>query len=150
MEIFLGQINKIMAENGLKSGAAFDRKAGLINKAARWFNPDWRGQSVDTDTLLTIAKNFQKSLDWLLFGEEPPLAPAELRSESDDARSLAPKEANLLKGAMVKIEEVLKEDKKKLRPEQMIRLLTRVYNDCAEDRIKPDSIMVKRYLSVLD
>lgn len=69
----------MMNERGLESPADFDREAGLKNKAARWFNKDYRPKSVDTDTLITIAKRFNKSLDWIVFGKEPtgtqPLQP---------------------------------------------------------------------------
>ena len=75
---------------------------------------------------------------------------AEPAAEPYDARPLAPVEAELLHATMVKVEEVIKEEKRQIHPEQKIRLVTRIYNDCAEDRIKPDSIMVKRYLWILN
>jgi hypothetical protein len=149
MEVFLGQVNKIMAERGLKSGAAFDREAGLVNKAARWFNPEWRGRSVDTDTLLTIAKSFAKSLDWLVFGQPPALSLAETAPEIYEARPLVPVEMTLLNEVIGKIEEVMVAEKKDLGPEAKARLITRIYNDCSEDRIRPDFVMAKRYLWLL-
>lgn len=148
MKIFLGQIDKIKAEFGFKKDRDFDRALGLKNKLYRWRKGDVKG--VTLETLLLIREKFKKTLDWLLFGEEPILALAEFTPESYDARPLAPIEADLLNEAMAMVEEVLKEEKQKLQPEQKARLLTRIYNDCAEDRIKPDSIMVKRYLWILN
>jgi hypothetical protein len=137
-----------MREFNIKSGAEFDREAELTNKATRWFNPKYKGKSVDTDTLLSIKRKFNKSLDWLLFGEEPNILPqlAERRGETYEARPLAPLEANLLYEVRKKVEEVLKQERKTLQPEQHIRLLTKVYNDCAEERKQPDTDMISRYL----
>jgi hypothetical protein len=66
----------------------------------------------------------------------------ESATEPYEARPLAPMEADLLNQTLTMVENVLKEQK--------ARMLTRVYNDCAKDRIKPDGIMVKRYLWILD
>ena len=146
MEIFLGQVKKIMAERGLKSGAAFDREAGLVNKAARWFNPDWRGQSVDTDTLLTIAKSFQKSLDWLVFGKEADIVLQEHYGEIYDARLPAPVETVRLAEVLSQIKSVLTMEKKRLTDIQEARLAALIYEHCSSEKIKPDALLVKRYL----
>jgi hypothetical protein len=150
MEIFLGQVRKIMAEHGFKFGAEFDRKAGFKNKAARWFNDDYCGDSVEIDTLLSIAKSFNKSLDWLVFGEEPAQISQEIIPKSDKARPLASKDFELLNDSIEKVEEELNEEKKALTKGQKFRLILRVYNDCVEFQKKPDRDMVKRYLSVMD
>jgi len=149
MEIFIGQIKKIMTEKNLKSGAEFDREAGLENMAARWFNPKWRGKSVDTDTLLTIAKSFNKSLDWLVFGEEPLLAVEETKAVYE-ARPLDQRQDELLHQTLKVIEEVLQQGKRPIRPDQKSRLIGRIFNDCAEDRSTPNPNIVKRYIAMLD
>ena len=74
----------------------------------------------------------------------------ESATEPYEARPMAPMEADLLNQTLTMVEKVLKEQKRQLLPGQKARLLTRVYNDCAEERIKPDGIMVKRYLWILD
>jgi len=149
MEIFLGQVRKIMAEHGFKFGAEFDRMAGFKNKAARWFNDDYCGDSVEIDTLLSIAKSFNKSLDWLVFGEEPATSQESI-PQSDKARSLDSKDFELLHDSASKVEEEMGEEKKNLTSGQKFRLILRVYNDCVEFQKKPDNDMVKRYLSVMD
>jgi len=69
MEKFLGQIKKIRDEFGLDQ-KAFSRK---INKKgdiiSRWKSGE--AKNVKIETLLIIRDKFNKSLDWLLFGEEP-------------------------------------------------------------------------------
>ena len=137
MKTFLEQIDKIKEEFGLKKDRDFDRAMGLTNKLYRWRTD--RDKAVNLETLLLIRKKFHKSIDWLLFGEEP-----------SEVRPMPPMKADLLNQTLTLVEEVLKEQKKSLRLEQKTKLITRVYNDCAEDRIKPDSIMVKRYLWILD
>lgn len=68
MEKFLGQIKKIRDEFGLDQ-KAFSRE---INKKgdiiSRWKSGE--AKNVKIETLLVIRDKFNKSLDWLLFGEE--------------------------------------------------------------------------------
>ncbi|MCL4500228.1 MAG: hypothetical protein M1438_00025, partial [Deltaproteobacteria bacterium] len=69
--------------------------------------------------------------------------------ETYEVRPLAPIEADLFHQVTVLVEQVLKKEKRRLTPEQKARFITRIYNDCAEDRIQPDAVMVKRYLWLL-
>lgn len=143
MHRFLQQIDQIKAEFGLTKDRDFDRALGLKNKLYRWRTGEVHG--VTLETLLLIREKFRKPLDWLLFGEETPRFLAETQA-SYEARSPAPIEASLLNEAWALVEKVLADEKKQLSSEQQLRLITRIYNDCAEDRSRPDQVMVRRYL----
>jgi hypothetical protein len=143
---FLERMEKLMIEVGLKNQQDFNERIGTQRALTRWKT---RESTPSLKSCIAIKQAFGKSLDWIIFGEEPSPGLAEFRPTSYDARPLAPIEAELLNEAMIKVDEVLKEEKKQLRPEQKVRLITRIYNDCAEDRIKPDHVMAKRYLWLL-
>lgn len=147
MKTFLSKIDKIKEEFELKKDRDFDREIGLTNKLYRWRNG--LDKAVNLKTLLLIHDKFQKTLDWLLF-EELPLTMEEFRPEPYESRPLAPTEAALLHKVIFKVDEAIKAQKKRLQPEQKSRLITRVYNDCAEDHMEPDAIIIKRYLWVID
>ena len=99
------------------------------------------------DSLLKIAQYFGVSVEWLMTGKEPL---SENLVPHYEARLLSPVEAELLHQTLKVVEETLKETHQQLLSDQKFRLIIQIYNDCAEDRIKPDSKMVKRYLSVMN
>jgi hypothetical protein len=143
---FLDRMKQLMREKSLKYQGDFNEKIGTQRALTRWKS----GESTPSLTsCVAIKEVFGKSLDWIILGEQSPQFLREQAAEPYEVRPLAPMEAELLNETMAKVEEVLKEEKQKLNPEQKARLLTRVYNDCAEDRIKPDFVMVKRYLWIL-
>ena len=135
-----------MDKKGLKKWIDFEKEIGMRGATTRWR----KGKNLPTpETLLIIKEKFDVLIDWLLTGEEFIPTSDELTAEPYEPRSLNPMEADLLNAVTIKVEEVLKAEKQILQTEQKARLLTRIYNDCAEDRIQPDHTMVKRYLWVL-
>jgi len=143
IDIFLKQVDKIMQEYDLKTPTDFDRMAGLKNMANRWGKIT---KSVDTDTLLTIAKRFNKSLDWLVFGKEADIVLQEHYGEIYDARLPAPVETVRLAEVLSQIKSVLTMEKKRLTDIQEARLAALIYEHCSSEKIKPDALLVKRYL----
>jgi len=154
MDIFLAQIDKIMDEfgfidaKGKRDDNRFDEEMGWQNNLYRWRRPS--AKSVSLITILKISRKFNKSLDWLVWGKEPTNIAAELAAEPYAARPLAPLEADLLHRISGLVEVVLSKQPKPLLPEQKTRLITRIYNDCAEDHSQPDEVMVTRYLWILN
>lgn len=76
MEMFVQQAERIRQEFHLTQ-KEFDKRLGTENLFSRW--KKGRIKKPNLETLLIIRKEFNKSLDWLLFGEEPkslqPLQP---------------------------------------------------------------------------
>jgi phage repressor protein C with HTH and peptisase S24 domain len=81
MDTFIKQLMIIMKENGFQKPANLGEDLGM--NVSRWF-PSKKGaktntKSVELDTIMLIAEKYNKSLDWLLTGEEPkgalPLQP---------------------------------------------------------------------------
>lgn len=72
MQIFINQLWKIMHENGLKTPSHLGDDLGM--NVSRWFPSEKPSktitQSVELDTIMLIAEKYNKSLDWLLTGEE--------------------------------------------------------------------------------
>lgn len=131
-----------MDREGMDYWNKFEAEIGMRGAASRWK----AGEKPTPESLLKIKNAFNISIDWLLTGEESTVALNKFRAEPDEAPPLSSLQANLLNEAIVVIEKLLKEEKILLLPEQKSDLLTRVYNDCAEDRVKPNSKMVERYL----
>jgi hypothetical protein len=150
MDIFLGQIRKIMDEFNIKNYSEFDRRAGLKNKAARWFNEDYRSDSVDTDTLLSIHKAFNKPLDWLVFGEPQPLQGSESRPQPYEERTLSKIDFELAHRIRGRIEDELAKAGKNLPEDLKLKLLIKIYNDCMEKHISMEHIDINDYLWFLD
>lgn len=141
---FILRMVALMKEEGIKDQNEFNEKIGIQRALTRWKT---RETTPSLKSFLAIKKAFNRSLDWIIFGKET-VQP--LQEINPVARSLTREEVQLLNEVMIMVEEVLEEEKKQLRVEQKSRILTRIYNDCAEDQIKPDRVMVKRYLSILD
>jgi transcriptional regulator with XRE-family HTH domain len=140
---FIHRIRAIMEKEGISHWNEFEAEIGMRGACNRWKS----GKDKPTpESLLKIKKRFHVSIDWLLTGEEPPITLQELAPTSYDARPLAPVDIELFNEVSAQVNEVLKEEKKRLEPESRNKLTIRIYNDCAEDRIKPDKVMIKRYL----
>jgi transcriptional regulator with XRE-family HTH domain len=144
---FLERIGKLMREEGLNDQNEFNEKIGIQRAITRWKTGE---TSPGLKSCLAIRNAFGRSLDWIIFGEEPAKTSQEIAPKSDKARPLASKDFELLSDCISKVEEEVNDEKKTLQKAQKFRLIFRVYNDCVEDRIKPDKAMVKRYLSILD
>ena len=144
-EILISQIEKILQEKGINQ-SEFNEAIKVSQAITKWKS----GQTPSAESLLAIKKTFGISIDHLLTGEEP-CAPEIAASPKEiyEARPLAPVEAELLNQILTIIEETLKEEKKALAAELKGRLISRIYNDCAEDRSKPHATMVKRYIWLL-
>jgi transcriptional regulator with XRE-family HTH domain len=145
-EIFSAELAGILEKYKI-SQDEFNKEINVQQAVTRWKSGE---TTPSADSLLAIKKAFGVSIDQLLTGQTESQGLQEFIPVSYDARPLAPIEADLLNEAMIMVEEILKKEKRQLQPEQKAKLLTRIYNDCAEDRIKPDSIMVKRYLWLLE
>jgi transcriptional regulator with XRE-family HTH domain len=146
-EIFAAELLKILKKRGI-SQDEFNKAVEVHSAVTRWKSGD---TTPSAESLLAIKQVFGISIDQLLTGEELPMILREFAPEPYEARPLALIETELLNEAMAKMEEVLKAEKQKIRSEDKAMILTQVYNDCAEERIKPDAIMVKRYLwKILD
>lgn len=144
---FMLRIRSLMAREGIDHWNEFEAEIGMRGAASRW--KSGRDKPMP-ESLLKIKKRFNVSIDWLLTGEETSAIFKEFTPESYDARPLAPLEADLLIKIKTLLDQETKSQTKHLRPDQEMRLVTRIYNDCAEDRVKPDAIMVKRYLWIID
>jgi len=148
MNIFLGQVHKIMKEFGIKTPAEFDREAGLKNKVARWFNEKYCPHSVDTDTLLSICKAFGKSLDWLVFGKEPMIAAAEFIPEKYTPEFPKEIDAEILSKIDLNAETYIREARLKISPQRKKKWLELLFEYWFTERLEPDKSIFKKYLDL--
>lgn len=136
-----------MREKNLKFQRDFNEKIGTQRALTRWKS----GESTPGLTsCVAIKESFDKSLDWIILGEEMESPRAEKRPQYQ-SRPMAHIDADLLNASLATVDAVLKAEKQQLRSEDKMALLAQVYNDCAEEGIEPDTIMVKHYLwKILD
>jgi hypothetical protein len=147
METFLRQIKKIKEEFNLKTDKAFEAEIGKSNKLNTWGKTVY---GVDLDTLLTISKRFNKSLDWLLFNKESSSTLQEFTSEPYEARPLEALETILLFDVLNALEALITEKRQKLTLRQYARLASLVYDHCRREREKPSTHLVEKYLLLTD
>lgn len=147
MAKFLARMRTLMEDRGLKTQEEFNAAIGTQRALTRWK----MGESTPgVASLVAIKKVFGKSLDWIILGEEPSYRLIEAGRDDYDTRPAPPADPVLLGQVLEIADLVLKTHKLKLTPGQRGRLVAKVYDQCATDRIKPDDIMVKRYLLLID
>ena len=143
MAEFCLRLLALIQEKGLKNPAAFEAAIGMKNAFYRWKTLQ---DKPTPDTLIKIANYFGVSVEYLITGKEAgnrDIAP------QDAARPLGPLEIDMLNESLNLVENVLQEQKMVLNPEQKHRLAIQIYNYCAEDKVRPDEKMVRRYLSII-
>ena len=148
MQIFVRQIEKIMEEFGLKKPIDFDRRAGLQNKTARWLNEKFQPQSVEIDTLLSIRKAFNKSLDWLLFAIEPSISMQEHRPEGYEARIPAEIDTRILAEIAQDAQTYLLNTRLKISASRQLKWVALLFEYWFTERSKPDKLILKKYLDM--
>jgi hypothetical protein len=142
METFLRQISRLMADHNLKS-KEFEENIGM--KIGRWGK---NAKSVDLDTVMYIAQQFNKSMDWLIYGKE--IFTVQEHQESYEARLPALMDFELIAEVCAAVDDVLLDKKIKMAFLKKGRLISLVYGECKREMKKPTTHMVERYLLLAD
>lgn len=99
-----------------------------------------------SDVLNKIALVGNKPLEWLLRGDQPSIPKFSEHSQYIYDQRGAPLDVALLSEILTEIKKLIA-DKRLLLPAQREALLvTLVYDHCQEDKVKPDRILVERFL----
>jgi transcriptional regulator with XRE-family HTH domain len=143
-DILISQLDKIIRDRGLNQ-TEFNEKIGVAQAITKWKS----GQTPSAESLIAIKKIFGVSIDQLLTGEEPHSILQEFSPESYDSRTPGPLDGALIAEVLEEIREVVKKYKIKLTKEQSGGLVKKIYDECADNKLKPDENMVKNYLCLI-
>ncbi len=145
-EIFGAELAKILAARQI-SQDEFNKELNVQQAVTRWKNGE---TTPSADSLLAIKRTFGVSIDQLLTGQTEAPGLQEFVPEPYEARPPMPTNATLMGEILGLVKRVIKEEKQRLTDDQEGRLVARIYDQCAEEKNKPDIIMIKRYLLLTD
>jgi transcriptional regulator with XRE-family HTH domain len=99
------------------------------------------------DILKKIVSIGNKSIEWLLRGDQPcaPQFP-EPAPEVYGERPGPPLDVALLAEILKEIKKFMAEKDEKLSPQREARLVALIYSHCQEGNVKPDRILVEKFL----
>jgi len=100
-----------------------------------------------SDILRKIASVGNKPIGWLLRGDQPS-APQLLghTPEICGAGPGPPLDAALLADILTEIQKLIADKPLELSPQRQARLVALVYDHCQSDKVKPDRMLVERFL----
>jgi transcriptional regulator with XRE-family HTH domain len=100
-----------------------------------------------SDILRKIASAGNKPIEWLLRGDQPSaLQVLGQTPEICGAVSGPPLDAALLAEIITEIQNLIADKRLELSPQREARLVALVYDHCQEDKVKPDRMLVERFL----
>jgi transcriptional regulator with XRE-family HTH domain len=102
------------------------------------------------DILNKIADYGEVAVEWILRGDEAAPHLLEHAPETYHIHCLEPLEAHLLHQVLAEMEEYLKAKSLHLNLPQRARLITLIYNHCAQEFDQPCLLLVEKYLLLLD
>lgn len=130
-----------MIQEGLEDQQEFNKKIGIQRAITRW-------KTIETTpglkSCLAIKRAFGRSLDWIIFGEEPARQVEEAVRKFYDVRPLPGHNEPLLIQVVATIEETILRLKLKTSPMHKGRLVSTIYDICQKDKIRPDSHLVEK------
>jgi transcriptional regulator with XRE-family HTH domain len=99
-----------------------------------------------SDILKKIASVGNKSIEWLLRGDQPS-APHHIEHvDTNRLRPGPPLDVALLSEILAEIKKFMAEKHVKLSPQREARWVALVYDHCQEDKVKPNRMLVERFL----
>jgi hypothetical protein len=143
METFLGQLDKIMEENRLvpgKDDREFDRLLGFDNQMYRWRSGVTK--TIVMDTAVKIARQFHKSLDWLIFGHGP-LVLQEFQEGAYESRQPLPVDTENIARVSSVVQTYLSGHRLRIGPKRFGKIIALGYEQCVTDNFKPEELDVK-------
>lgn len=99
-----------------------------------------------SDILRKIASIGNKGIDWLLRGDRPLASQPSDHSQNTYDQREAPLDVALLSEVLAEINNFIADKRLKLLPQREARLVAIVYDHCQENRVKPDRILVERFV----
>ena len=142
--ILLGIEKRIRKIRGELTQAEFAKLFGVNqNTISRWE----KGGITDLQALERIANYGGVTVQWLLRGDQPP-APELLENSPEvyGVRPGPPLDVALLAEILTEIKKVIADQGLELSPQREARLVALIYDHCQEDAVKPDRILVERFL----
>jgi len=143
-ETFPGLPNRIKLLRGAHTQKEFGELLGVSKATVSKYESGINIPS--SDILKKIASVGNKSIEWLLRGDQPS-APQHLE-HSDTYKPLpgSPLDVALLAEILMEIKKFIADKRQELSPQREARLVALVYDRCQEDKVKPDRMLVERFL----
>ena len=143
--IYLGLSERIKKVRGRLSQEEFGRHLGGLQKST--VSRYEKGRIPDEETLNNIANIGNVTMEWLLKGDERQTPQfSEPAPEVYGVRPGPPLDVILLSEILAEIKKFMAEKHVKLSPQREARLVAVVYDQCRESKVKPDRILVERFL----
>jgi transcriptional regulator with XRE-family HTH domain len=143
--IILGLSERIRKVRGHLSQEEFGYKLGGLQKST--ISRYEKGRIPDEETLNNIANYGNTTMEWLLKGDEgqTPQFP-ESPPEVCGVRPGPPLDVALLAEILAEIKEFITAEHLELSSKREARWVALVYDHCQEDKVKPDRMLVERFL----
>jgi transcriptional regulator with XRE-family HTH domain len=145
MGIFLGLSERIRKVRGRLSQEEFGCQIGGLQKST--VSRYEKGRIPDEETLNKIATFGNVTMEWLLKGDErQTLQFSEPAPEVRGARPGPPLDVALLAEILAEIKKFIAEERLELSSKREARWVALVYDQCQDNKVKPDRMLVKRFL----
>ena len=120
--------------------------AGRLGVQAPTISRYESGRIPDEEMLRRISNFGKTTIEWLLRGDQPS-APQHLEhSDTYKPRPGSPLDVALLAEILMEIKKFIADKRQELSPQREARLVALVYDHCQEDKVKPDRMLVERFL----
>jgi transcriptional regulator with XRE-family HTH domain len=98
------------------------------------------------ENLRKIAELGNTTIEWLLRGDQPSIPQLLERSPDTSDQREAPLDVALLSEILAEIKKFIADKRLELSPQREARLVALVYDHYQEDKVKPNRILVERFL----
>ena len=141
--IFLGIGERIRKIRGELTQSEF---AGRLGVQAPTISRYESGRIPDEEMLRRISNFGKTTIEWLLRGDQPS-APQHLEhADTYKPRPGSPVDVALLAEILMEIKRFIADKRLELSPQREARWVALVYDHCQEDKVKPDRMLVERFL----
>jgi transcriptional regulator with XRE-family HTH domain len=143
-ETFPGLSNRIKFLRGAHTQKEFGELLGVSKATVSKYESGINIPS--SDILKKIASVGNKSIEWLLRGDQPS-APQNLEhADTYKPRLCLPLDVALLAEILMEINKFMAAKNEELPPQREARWVALVYDHCQKDKVKPDRMLVERFL----
>ena len=121
--------------------------AGRLGVQAPTISRYESGRIPDEEMLRKIADFGKTTIEWLLRGDQPS-TPHLLGHTLEICGAIPgpPLDVALLAEILMEIKKFIADKRQELSPQREARLVALVYDHCQEDKVKPDRMLVERFL----
>jgi transcriptional regulator with XRE-family HTH domain len=143
-ETFPGLPNRIKFLRGTQTQKEFGELLGVSKATVSKYESGINIPS--SDILKKIASVGNKSIEWILRGDQPSTPQHLEHADTHKSHPGSPLDVALLAEIMTEVKKLIAEKHMKLSPQQEARLVALVYSHCQEGKVKPNRDLVDRCL----